>query len=143
MVEVPEGVTRGGGGVVMDAAPPPQPVTATVIQKNAAERAPKWVKRRLQATSWNARAFLLKNANNRKSRTRKVGTDKGTREIGGMRRGATGGNWAGPLVVTVTVKVAGVPLASETFAGTWQTAPRGAPLQLSPTVPVKPVPGVS
>jgi len=50
---------------------------------------------------------------------------------------------AGPLVVMVTVKDAVAPLASETLAGTWQTAPRGAPLQVSPTVPEKPAPGVS
>jgi hypothetical protein len=45
-------------------------------------------------------------------------------------------------VVTVTLNVA-APFASETLAGTWQTAARGAPLQLSETVPVKPAPGVS
>ena len=36
-VEVPEGVTIGGGGV-MAALPPPQPVRANPIQKIAAER---------------------------------------------------------------------------------------------------------
>jgi len=92
---------------------------------------------------WNARTFFLrKKTYKRKSRASKVGAGRGTREAGGMRSGADGGNWAGPLVVTVAVNVA-VPPASETLAGTWHTAPRGAPLQLSPTMPAKPELGVS
>lgn len=63
--------------------------------------------------------------------------------MSGRRSGADGGNWAEPLVVTVTVTFVAAPLASETFAGTWQAAPTGVPLQLSPTVPVNPAPGVS
>lgn len=85
---------------------------------------------------------MLKKTNKRKSRASKVDTDRGTREKGGMRSGTKGGNWAEPLVVTVTLTVA-APLASETLAGTWQTAARGAPVQVSPTVPAKPAAGVS
>lgn len=90
----------------------------------------------------NARAFLFKSADNKRRSASKVGTKRGTCGIRGMRSGTDGGNWAGPLVVTVTLNVA-APLASETLAGTWQTAPRGAPLQFNATVPVKPAPGVS
>lgn len=143
MVEVPEGVTRGaeGGGGVIDALPPPQPV-ATVIQKNAAERTPQRARRLLHAAGWRVRRFLPRNASRRKSRASKIGAGRRNCEMGRIRRGADGGIWAGPLVVTVTVKVA-LPLASETLAGTWQTAPSGAPLQLNPTEPVKPAPEVS
>lgn len=39
MVEVPAGVTIGGGGVI-EALPPPQPARAKVMQRIVAERAP-------------------------------------------------------------------------------------------------------
>lgn len=141
MVEVPEGVTTGGGGVTA-ALPPPQPVRINEMQKIGAARTPQSAKRFLRTTGRSTSAFLLENANTKKRSASKIGAGKGTRKTGGMRSGANGGSSAEPLVVTVTVKVAG-PLASETLAGTWQTAPRGAPLQLRETVPVKPAPGVS
>ena len=142
MVEVPEGVTRGAGGVVMDALPPPQPTRTNGMQKSATERTPQSARRFLQTAGGSTRAFLLTKENDKKRRASKICVGSGMRERGGMRSGKDGGNWAGPLVVTVTANVAG-PLASETLAGTWQTAPKGAPLQLSETVPVKPAPGVS
>ena len=141
IVEVPEGVTTGGGGVVTAALPPPQPETANVMQRMVAERTPRRTRRFLRAASWNARRSLPRIVN-KKNRASTIGANKGTCGAGGRRSGADGGNWAEPLVVTATVKVA-APLASETLAGTWQTAPRGAPLQLSETAPVKPAPGVS
>jgi len=144
MVEVPEGVTTGGGGVTA-ALPPPQPAKANGRQKIAAERTAQRTRRLLRAGSWSARRFLPRTVNKKKSRASTIGVGRGTcgtREMGGMRSGADGGNWAGPLVVTLTVNVAG-PLASETPAGTWQRAPRGAPLQVNQTVPVKPAPAVS
>lgn len=141
MVEVPEGVTIGGGGVIA-ALPPPQPANTKAVQKIATKKTPQKARRFLRAAGWNARRCLLKNASKKKSRASKIGAGRGTRESGGMRSGMEGGNAAGPLVVTVTLKVA-VPLARETLAGTWQTAPRGAPLQLKATVPLKPEPGVS
>lgn len=67
----------------------------------------------------------------------------GTCDVGGRRKGVAGGSNAGPLVVTVRVNVVAAALVSETLAGAWQTAPRGAPLQLRETVPEKPDPGVS
>ena len=140
MVEVPAGVTIGGG--VIEALPPPQPARANVIQRIVVERAPQRARRFLRVVWWIARTFLWIKAYMRKSRASKVGAGRGTREMGGMRSGADGGNWAGPLVVTVAVNVAEPP-ASETLAGTWHTAPRGAPLQLSPTMPAKPELGVS
>src|SRR5690242_20076314 len=50
MVEVPEGVTMGGGGVI-DALPPPHPARANVMQRMAAERAPQRARGLLQAGS--------------------------------------------------------------------------------------------
>jgi len=38
--------------------------------------------------------------------------------MGGMRSGADGGNWAGPLVVTVTLKGAEFPYLTATLEGT-------------------------
>jgi len=142
MVEVRDGVTMGGGGGVTATLPPPQPEMANVIQNNAAENTPQRTRRLLRAGSWSARRFLPRTVNKRKSRASTIDVGRGTCEIGGMRGGADGGNWAGPLVVTLTVNVAG-PLASETPAGTWQRAPRGAPLQVNQTVPVKRAPAVS
>lgn len=51
MVEVPEGVTRGGGGVVADAAPPPQPASANVTPKIATKRTPQKARRLSQGAS--------------------------------------------------------------------------------------------
>lgn len=142
MVEVPEGVMTGGG-VVTAALPPPQPTRASGIKKIAAERTPQRARELLRVARWKARRFLLKSVKEEsRSRKSKIATGRGTREMGGTRNGPVGGNWAGPLVVTVTLNIA-APLASETLAGTWQTAARGAPLQLSETVPVNPAPGVS
>jgi hypothetical protein len=45
IVEVPEGVTMGGGVVVIAALPPPQPARVNVRQKIAAERTPQRVSR--------------------------------------------------------------------------------------------------
>ena len=141
MVEVPEGVTTGGGVVVL---PPPQPARNNGMKKMAtAERAPQSVRRLLRTAGGNARSFLLKRENNRERSASKIGVGTGTRETGGMLSGAEGGNWAGPLVVTVTLKGAGLPFVTATLEGAWQTAPRGAPLQVSPIVPVKPDPGMS
>ena len=134
MFEVPEGVMMGGG-VVIAALPPPQPARAKVMQKIVTGRTPQRAMQFVLARRRNTRAFLLKNASKKKSRASKVGTDRGTRETGRMWSGADGGNWAGPLVETVTVNIAAPP-ASETLAGNWQTAPRGTPPQLSETVPV-------
>src|ERR1700752_745127 len=83
-VEVPEGVTTGGGGVTA-ALPPPQPVRANVMQ--GMETAPQRTRQFLRAASWKVRRFLQKNATKRKNRARKAGTDAGTCEIGGMRSG--------------------------------------------------------
>jgi hypothetical protein len=70
---------------------------------------------------------------------------KNTRiRAGGLnRRGKEGGSAALPAVETVTVNGASDPFAIDTVDGTWQTAPRGAPLQASETVPLKPGPGLS
>lgn len=142
IVKVPEGVITGGGGVTAAVGlPPPQPAKASVKQRIREERTTQRARLLLRPTSWNASRCLLKNAN-RKSRASRIGACIGTREVGGKRRRVDGGKTAGPLVVTVTVSVAG-PLASETLAGTWQRAPRGTPVQLIETVPVKPAFGVS
>jgi len=45
--------------------------------------------------------------------------------------------------VPTSARFVEVPFASETLAGTWQTAPRGAPPQARETVPLKPELGVS
>lgn len=91
MVEVPEGVTIGGGGVTA-ALPPPQPANTKAVQKIATKKTPQKARRFLRAAGWNARRCLLKNASKKKSRARKIGAEKGTREMGGTRSGAVGGN---------------------------------------------------
>jgi hypothetical protein len=48
-----------------------------------------------------------------------------------------------PLVVTVTVNGRAAPLVTERLAGTWQAAPKGAPLQAREILPVKPGPGIN
>jgi hypothetical protein len=50
IVEVPEGVTTGGGGITDALLPPPQPARATVMQKIATERTPQRAKRFVLAT---------------------------------------------------------------------------------------------
>ena len=50
---------------------------------------------------------------------------------------------ARPAVETDTVNGAGAPFAMVTEEGTWHVALRGAPLQVSETVPLKPAPGLS
>src|SRR5215831_16553148 len=114
-VEVPEGVTMGGG-VVIAALPPPQPARENGMQKMAAERTPQSVRRLLRAGGGNGRAFLLKKANSQKRRASKTGAGTGKRETGGVG-GAKGGNWAVPLVVTVTLKGAGFPFVTATLEG--------------------------
>ena len=115
-VEVPEGVTMGGG-VVIVALPPPQPARKNGMQKMAAERTPRSVGRLLRTGGGNGRAFLLKKANSQKRRASKIGASTGTRETGGVRSGAAGGNCARPLVVTVTLKGAGFPFVTATLEG--------------------------
>lgn len=92
MVEVPEGVTIGGGGAVMDAAPPPQPVSAKVIQKTAAWSIPQSARRLVRLAGWGVRRFLVRSANRKKSRVSKVGRSRRTCEIGWMRSVMGGGN---------------------------------------------------
>jgi hypothetical protein len=53
MVEVPDGVTMGGGGGVTAALPPPHPEKLSVTQKIATERAPQSAKRFLDAAHSN------------------------------------------------------------------------------------------
>src|SRR5215469_18891652 len=119
MVEAPEGVTIGEGGELTDALPPPQPARRNGMQKIAtAKRTPQSGRRLLRTAHGNTRALLLKKANSKKRRASKIGAGRGTREMGGMRSGADGGNWAGPLVVTVTLKGAGFPYLTATFEGT-------------------------
>lgn len=92
MVEVPEGVTIGGGGVVMDAALPPQPVSANVIQKIAAWSIPQSARRLVRLAGWGVRRFLVRSANKKNSRVSKVGRSRRTCEIGWMRSVMGGGN---------------------------------------------------
>ena len=92
-VEVPEGVTTGGE--VTAALPPPQPAKANVMQKMAAERTAQRTRRFLRAASWGVRRFLPRIVNKKKSKVSTIGANRGTcgtREIGGMRSGADGGN---------------------------------------------------
>ena len=139
IVEVPEGVMMGGGGVgaVVTALvlPPllPQPVTLIREQSRIAVRAPLHAKRLGRRASSNIRRFLaiisMSKVNARSGRTR---IPSGGRKRLGIESGST----PAPLVDTVTVKGAGVPLAIATLAGAWHTAPSGAPLQTSDTVPL-------
>ena len=61
MVEVPEGVTTGGG-VVTAALPAPQPALAKAMQKVAARRTPQKATRILRVARGSARRFLAENA---------------------------------------------------------------------------------
>src|SRR5690348_13782873 len=80
MVEVPEGVTMGGGGVI-DALPPPHPARANVMQRMAAERAPQrpggFYRLAVGVRAGSYRELRTR----RKARARKVGASRGTREI--------------------------------------------------------------
>lgn len=89
IVEVPEGVITGGGGVTA-ALPPPQPVRAKVMQRIAAERTSQSARRLLRTAGEKKGALLIKNANSKKRRVSKSGTSRGTRKIGGMRSGSDG-----------------------------------------------------
>lgn len=55
---------------------------------------------------------------------------------GGLRAEMSGNIKAPPLVGTITVKEAGVPVFSVTLVGALQVAPRGAPVQVKETVPL-------
>ena len=111
IVEVPGGVMSGGGGATA-ALPPPQPAMPRVAEKIAAARIPDIAKRFLPAAVWKARKAISESSASARSGT------KGTCEKGGKRMGVDGGNVAGPLVVTVTVKGVAVPFARDTLAGT-------------------------
>jgi hypothetical protein len=131
IVEVPEGVKMGGG--TMEAVPPPQPATAQDTQKTALAKIVVSLKRLGSSACCKVRRVL------EASKRRSASANKGNRRRTGVslkRSGVYGGEMAEPLVVTVTVNGAGAPPEIETLAGTWQAAPRGAPLQVSDTVPV-------
>lgn len=91
IVEVPEGVTTGGG-VVIVALPPPQPARTNGIQKTTAARTPQNARRLLRTAGRKTRAFILQNANSKKRSASKIVTVRGTREMGGMRSGTDGGS---------------------------------------------------
>jgi hypothetical protein len=126
IVEVPEGVITGGGGVTL-ALPPPQPVRAKVMQKIAATRTRRkpggsWVwgfgKRGIHpAIERQCAPMLVEKCKEEESRASKIGAVTGTRKGGGKRSGIDGGSSAGPLVVTVTLKGAGFPFVTETLEG--------------------------
>jgi hypothetical protein len=131
IVEVPEGVMMGGGTI--EAVPPPQPAMPQATQKTALARTVASLKRLGPRAFCKVRRVL--EASTRSS----ASTNKGNTRSPGMgpkRSREKGGALAAPLVVIVTVKGAGAPLEIETLAGTWQAAPRGAPVHVSDTVPV-------
>lgn len=131
IMEVPEGVMMGGGTV--EAVPPPQPATPQVTQKTALARTVASLKRLGPPACCEVRRVL--EASTRIS----ASTNKGNRRrtgVGLKRSGAYGGEMAEPLVVTVTVNGTTAPFEIDTLAGTWQAAPRGAPLHVRDTVPV-------
>jgi hypothetical protein len=133
IVEVPDGVTIGGGGGTTEALPPPQPATPQATQKTALARTVASLKRLEPPAFCKVRKVL--EASRRSSASAKKG-NRCRPGVGLRRNGAKGGEMAEPLVVTVTVKGAGAPPEIETLAGSWQAAPRGAPLHVSVTVPV-------
>ena len=138
MVEVPEGVTRGGGVVVM-ALLLPQPAAEITEQRKMMVSAAVHAKRREWSAGAKIQRFMTKNARRIKS----SGRSRRIRDGGLKCHGIEGGSTAVPAVETVTVNGAGAPFAIDTAGGTWQTVPRGAPLQASETVPLKPAPGLS
>jgi hypothetical protein len=131
MVEVPEGVMTGGG--VRKALPPPQPATPRTTLKTAVARTAQSLKRLGPAALCNLlrffKAIQRTSASANKGNTRSPG-------VGLRRGGAEGGKMAAPLVVTVTVNGAAAPFEIDTLAGTWQLAPRGAPLHASEMLPL-------
>jgi hypothetical protein len=144
IVNVPDGVTSGGGasvGLVLTVlAALPQPpakiaekkrtvVTVLVHARCLSLNAPANIRRCLLATT--------------KAKTKASSKSTGTPTGGTKRHGIEGGRIAGPLVETETVNGEGAPLVIETLAGTWHVAFSGAPLQVSAMVPAKLVPGVN
>jgi len=135
IVEVPEGVIMGCGAVatvLLLPILPPQPAASIREKSSIAVRALFHARRPMRRPS-NIQRFLATiariRANAKSGRTRiPFGGEKSL--------GIEGGSAAAPLVETVTVKGAGVPLAIATLAGAWHTAPSGAPLQTSDTVPL-------
>ena len=114
MVEVPEGVTAGGGGATA-ALPPPQPTALRIAPKMTAARTPENVKRRAPLVLPDSRSPF------RKRRRTSVNARKGssgTLENGGGASGGESGVRADPLVVTVTVNGVAIPFARDTLAGT-------------------------
>jgi hypothetical protein len=131
IVEVPEGVTIGGG--TTEALPPPQPARPQAAQKTAIARIVASLKCQEPPAFCKVRRVLDErrrtSVSANKGQTRRPG-------IGLMRSGADNGALAAPLVVTVTVNGTTAPFEIDTLAGTWQAAPRGAPLHVRDTVPV-------
>jgi len=138
IVEVPEGVMTGGGIRLMP--PPPQPAMPRAEHKTPVVRIMRSLKRLGRVESWNSWPSLK--AIQRTSVRANEG-HTGSPGLGLMRSGAEGGKMAEPLVVTVTVNGAATPFEIDTLAGSWQAAPKGAPLHVSDTVPLYPAPGVN
>lgn len=137
IVEVPEGVMMGGGvvttlgdGVVMLL---PQPVAPITKQSRIAARAPLHAKRRVRVAPSSVQRFLVMIT---KSRTTARSGRTRIPAGGAKRLGVKCGSAAPPLVDTATVNGAGVPFASVTVAGAWQTAASGAPLQANDMAPL-------
>jgi hypothetical protein len=135
IVEVPEGVMMGGGAAVkalLLLILLPQPAASIREKSSIAVRALFHARRPMRRPS-NIQRFLaiisMSKVNARSGRTRIP--------FGGEKcLGIEGRSAAAPLVDTVIVKGVGVPLAIATLAGAWHTAPSGAPLQTSDTVPL-------
>ena len=113
IVEVPGGVTMGGG--VTAALPPPQPATPNATQRTTAPSAPLKINCLLSAALPNVPTCLkvikTSNASASKGNTRSPPN-------GLNRTRIVGGKMAPPLVETVMVNSAGAPFATDTLEGT-------------------------
>jgi hypothetical protein len=117
IVEVPEGVTTGGGArlALLLVLAVPQPAARITEQRKTAVTAPLHDKRLARRSLSNVQRFLAaftKTRASARSRSKRI-------PAGGAKRlGGEGSTMALPLVDTVTVNGAAAPFETETVGGT-------------------------
>ena len=123
--------------------PPPQPISEQRVTVSTRDRATENVAR-VDAMGANALCRTIKNMRIAQKRLIQIADNGGTGRAGG-ELGALGtrGMLEAAVVVTVTTKGVGAPLAKEMLVGTVQVATKGTPVQVKVNVPLKPAAGVA
>ena len=137
IVEVPEGVTTGGGvtgcGATLALPDPPHPPKTKTTNSSLAASKPDSKKCFVVKTALELRKFLKSS----KTAIAIASKDSARKTPSGWNRiSESGRTCAGPRVWMLTVNMAAAPVEIEAVIGAWQTAPVGAPLQDKATVPL-------